>query len=148
MTTTYKDITSAIIAQVKNNLTSIDAAWTETVNVRWPATIFELQEINSWMAVDVELTDEKQQGILSPNRRIDGFLFYQLYQRVGVDGVDGQALLMARLDGARDLFPFGQTLAAGGENIRFRSPVPALSSDEGPEWIPQALRCPFYLFTG
>ncbi len=146
MTTTYKDISDAILARVNSNLTTIDAAYTAT-DVRWPAGIFEPKG-NSWMAVDVDFTEARQQGLQSPNRRIDGFLFFQLFQRVGVDGLNGQALLMARLDGARDLFPLGQTLAAGGDNLRFKEPVPSLPSDEGPEWMPQALRCPFYLFTG
>ncbi len=142
MTTTFKDVTAAIIAQLEDNITSVDAGYA-AADVRWPGVHFKPGTRNDWMGLDVVFAETAQSGLAAPNRFIAGYAQISLFQRVGKTT---SADILTRMDNARDLFKMDTTLTAGADSVRFREPLPMPQIEEG-EWVHQPLRCEFYLFT-
>lgn len=144
MTTTFEDIRTAVIAQVKNNLASIDAAWTASANVAWPGVHFPAAGKVSFMAVDIDYHSVRQAAIGSPTRYIEGSVSLSFFAPQGTASAD--ATLAAHLDHAQDLFPLGLSLTIGVAVLRFRAPSPRPPREDDAEFLLGGLECPFYTY--
>ena len=142
MSTTYADIRAAIVARISANLASINAGWSATADVAWPNVKVNFTGKATFMIVEINYTGGRQ-GAIGNLRRIDGTLTLEFHARMG-EGTDG---LMTWVDAARDLFPAGQAVAAGADNILFKEPIAGPIAEGFDGYAAIELSCPFYLFT-
>jgi hypothetical protein len=147
MATSYEaDITAALIAQVVNNLASIDATWVSTANIAYPGVHLPIGSVPSFVALDL-VFDHVKQAWLGPNADyyVEGTWVMAFFGEQG----SGSAGLAQHRDAARALFAQGSQLGFGtnGRVLVFRPPVPEGPRENDNELLEGILRCPFYTYT-